>query len=209
LYRYKIACILYIYLQEKYNTLIQHFIDTKIGICTDFISSDLANKLSMHLQELHTNDWLSAAEIGQKAVQNKNLNIRKDKIFWIDRKHHHPVEDEFLDMIDDFIHYLNASCYAGICDYEFHYAWFDKGSFYKKHVDQFQKNNSRKYTFIIYLNKNWKLVDGGELKIYGVDGISTIAPTNAKSVFFQSSEIAHEVLLSNEIRMSITGWFKV
>ncbi|MEI6313001.1 MAG: 2OG-Fe(II) oxygenase [Bacteroidota bacterium] len=196
-------------MQEKFNTLIQHFIDTKIGICNNFIKTDLANKLGIHLQELYDNNLLLAAEIGKKADQNKNENIRKDKIFWIDRKHHHPVEDEFLDMIDEFILYLNSSCFAGIYDYEFHYAWFEKGSFYKKHLDQFQSNTSRKYSFIIYLNKHWKHLDGGELKIYDVDSISIITPTNAKSVFFESSEITHEVLLSNEIRMSITGWFKV
>ncbi len=197
------------HLQAKFNSLIEDFIDHKIGICNHFISADLANKLRLHLQELHDNDSLHQAEIGQQLVQQKNILIRKDKIFWIDRKHHHPVEDEFLDMIDALILYLNITCFAGILDYEFHYAWFDKGSFYKKHLDQFHANTSRKYSFIIYLNKHWKKQDGGELKIYDVDGISLIEPTNAKSVFFQSNEIPHEVLFSNEIRMSITGWFKV
>ena len=35
-----------------------------------------------------------------------------------------------------------------------------------------------------------------------------LSPTNGKIVFFKSSELAHEVLLSNQPRMSITGWLK-
>jgi Rps23 Pro-64 3,4-dihydroxylase Tpa1-like proline 4-hydroxylase len=51
---------------------------------------------------------------------------------------------------------LNATCYTGITDYEFHYTLYEKGSFYKKHFDQFRNNDSRQYSMIMYLNTNWQ-----------------------------------------------------
>ena len=62
---------------------------------------------------------------------------------------------------------------------------------------------------IMYLNAGWKKEDGGELCIYHPDCDQHIAPENGTTVFFKSSELAHEVLVTNKPRMSITGWLKV
>ena len=62
---------------------------------------------------------------------------------------------------------------------------------------------------VVYLNAGWKNGDGGELCIHHVDRLQHIAPVNRKAVFFLSQELEHEVLLTNEPRMSITGWLKV
>ena len=62
---------------------------------------------------------------------------------------------------------------------------------------------------IMYLNKNWKQEDGGELCIHHNDHLQNISPISGKAVFFKSSEMEHEVLVANKARMSITGWLKV
>jgi SM-20-related protein len=62
---------------------------------------------------------------------------------------------------------------------------------------------------IIYLNADWQEGDGGELCIHHSDSFQSIAPVNRKSVFFLSGELEHEVLVTHEPRMSITGWLKV
>ena len=48
-------------------------------------------------------------------------------------------------------------------------------------------------------------------KLNLVPQLATAHETSAdgKTVFFKSSELAHEVLLTNKARMSITGWLKV
>jgi len=56
----------------------------------------------------------------------------------LDRGHENEYENDFLDQIDDFIKYLNRSCFAGITSYEFHYSLYEIGSFYKRHLDQFK-----------------------------------------------------------------------
>ena len=40
------------------------------------------------------------------------------------------------------------------------------------------------------------------------DSLQTISPQNGKCVFFKSSELPHEVLMTNVPRLSITGWLK-
>ncbi len=111
--------------------------------------------------------------------------------------------------MDRFVLYLNETCYTGITGYEFHYARYGEGSFYKRHLDQFRNDGSRQYSMIMYLNADWQVADGGELCIYQ-DGLPrNISPEEGKSVFFRSSEMEHEVLLTHKARMSITGWLKV
>lgn len=61
---------------------------------------------------------------------------------------------------------------------------------------------------ISYLNADWETKDGGELQIYQTDNNQTISPTQGKTVFFKSNELEHEVLVTNERRMSVTGWLK-
>lgn len=130
-------------------------------------------------------------------------------IYWLDRSHNDQNENDFFDLMDEFVHHLNITCYTGITGYEFHYAMYEKGSFYKKHLDQFRNNESRQYSMIMYLNEDWTEGDGGELCIYPKDEASqNISPVNGKSVFFKSSELEHEVLVTNKTRLSITGWLK-
>jgi SM-20-related protein len=60
----------------------------------------------------------------------------------------------------------------------------------------------------MYLNEGWVDGDGGELSIHHEDNVQDISPLNGRSIFFKSNELAHEVLMTNKTRMSITGWLK-
>ena len=152
---------------------------------------------------------MKAAGTGNTAIVSLDKLVRSDVIYWLDRTHNNQHENDFFDVMDRFVLFLNATCYTGITGYEFHYTLYEKGSFYKTHIDQFHKHGSRAFSMVMYLNENWKFGDGGELCIHHNDKLEHISPMNGKSVFFNSSELAHEVLLTNEPRMSITGWLKV
>ncbi len=194
-------------MEDIFNNLVNAYLADKIGISENFLSVHLAKNLKDNLVQLDLDKKLLAAKTGNNALLNPL--IRSDKIFWLDRNHQNLAENAFLDIMDALVLYLNTSCYTGITSYEFHYSLYEKGSFYKKHLDQFTSNASRQYTMIFYLNTDWTLADGGELCVYLNDLPVNISPTNGKSVFFKSSELEHEVLVSNAQRMSITGWFKV
>ena len=75
-------------------------------------------------------------------------------------------------------------------------------------LDQFKNNSNRQYSMISYLNNNWQELDGGQLLIHQEDGNRSISPTQGKTVLFKSDELLHEVLVTNQRRMSVTGWLK-
>ncbi len=169
----------------------------------------LAAHLKENLLALFNNGQLQYANTGKGAGKLINSKVRGDSIYWLDREHNDPFENSFFDLVDAFVAYLNLTCYTGITGYEFHYTLYEKGSFYKKHLDQFTNNDSRKYSMIMYLNTGWLKADGGELCIHHAEGLQYIAPENGKTVFFKSAELMHEVLETTTNRLSITGWLKV
>lgn len=196
-------------LNETFETIINSFLENKVGLMDDFLNEDLSSHLIENLLLLLQEKQLKAAGIGNNSKLLNDKLIRGDVIYWLDRKHENIHENRFLDLIDEFVKYLNRTCYSGITGYEFHYALYEKGSFYKRHLDQFRDNQNRAFSMVMYLNNNWKTADGGELCIYHHDHSQIISPMNGKCVFFKSSELEHEVLLSHKARMSITGWLKI
>ena len=195
-------------MQTTFNDIVEDFISNKIGISANFLSIDLAKKLKGNLNDLLNHQKLKNAGIGNLVDFQNDKLIRNDSIYWLDRSHNNKFENEFLDLIDTFITFLNETCYTGITSYEFHYALFPIGSFYRKHIDQFKSDDSRQFSMIFYLNADWKIGDGGELNVFHESCTQSITPTNCKAVFFKSNELAHEVLETLVPRMSITGWLK-
>ncbi|KOP35767.1 proline hydroxylase [Flavobacterium sp. WLB] len=195
-------------MDDSFEDLIASYMENKIGISERFISDELSNNLKQNLIDLNAASLLLAAGIGNSEKLSFDGKIRNDAIYWLDKKHNNVFENEFFDKIDAFVPYLNESCFAGITGYEFHYSLYEKGDFYLKHLDQFKNNSSRKYSMISYLNSNWKESDGGELMIHQNNSEQKISPIQGKTVFFKSNELVHEVLVTQNTRMSITGWLK-
>jgi SM-20-related protein len=196
-------------LQEIFNELIDSYIESRVGISKGFLNSSLTSNLRENLIALYEGKQLTSAGTGDENHVVQNKEVRRDMIYWLDRKHDNRYENEFLDLMDQFVVHLNRTCYTGITGYEFHYALYEAGSFYKKHLDQFKNSDSRQYSMILYLNTEWSEDDGGELRIYHSDRFENIAPVDGKAVFFKSSEMEHEVLVTRNPRMSVTGWLRV
>ncbi|MBC7511237.1 MAG: 2OG-Fe(II) oxygenase [Ferruginibacter sp.] len=195
-------------MHQQFDLLINSFIDNNVGIADNFLSENLSGNLQQNIQQLLAEGQMKYAGIGNNLMADTAQQMRGDKIFWLDKKNNNVNEQEFLDKVEDFIDYLNNTCYTGINGYEFHYAVYEQGRAYKKHKDQFKTDNNRKYSLICYLNDDWVATDGGQLVIYQNDTAQTILPNAQKAVFFKSDEMEHEVLLAHRPRMSITGWLK-
>jgi SM-20-related protein len=196
-------------LSHTFDALIDSYIDQKVGVVPAFLTQQLAADLRENLLALFSKKQFHQAGIGNNAVQAHDQLIRKDQIYWLDRAHESASENAFFEVMDHFVLLLNQTCYTGITNYEFHYTMYEIGSFYKKHIDQFDNNKNRAFSMIIYLNPDWQLGDGGELCIHHADFLQTIAPLNQQCVFFKSDEMMHEVLRTNAARLSITGWLRV
>lgn len=193
---------------KKLKLLLTVLLPLKLVYQKIFLSKSLAKLLKNNIEQLNNDGRMLSAGIGNNSEKNQDKEIRSDKIFWLDKKNKIDNEKEFIDQIEDFIDYLNKTCFTNIKNYEFHYALYEVGSFYKMHKDQFNNDNGRKFSIISYLNEDWLENDGGQLLIYQSEKTQKILPNNQKAVFFQSDLIKHEVTLANRPRMSISGWLK-
>ena len=193
-------------MKTQFDILIDSYLENKVGIDASFLGLDLSNGLEQNIRDLQHDDFMIPAGIGNNTLKDHEQKLRGDKIYWMDKSHDNKFEQEFLHLVENFIEHLNRTCYTGINSYEFHYAVYEEGSFYKRHKDQFKNNSNRKFSLINYLNKNWLEEDGGQLNIFHTNEVQHISPDAQTAVFFKSDEIEHEVTLAKKERMSITGW---
>jgi SM-20-related protein len=195
-------------MNSQFDTLIDSYLNNNIGIDASFLNDALSNGLQENIRQLQRDEMMADAGIGNDETKDRQQKMRGDKIYWMDKTHKNIYEQEFLQLAEDFIGHLNMTCYTGINAYEFHYAVYEEGSFYRRHKDQFMNNNDRKFSLINYLNEDWLEEDGGQLLIYQNEVAQKILPQSQTAVFFKSGEMEHEVTKANRRRMSISGWLK-
>ena len=193
---------------EQNETLIDGLLNREFGVVADFIEPDLVAGLRANLFRNLEGGRMHPAGIGKHFNFTQNLKIRGDLICWIDNESEDPFEKAFINRVRGFVDYLNRTCYTGINDFEFHYACYEEGSFYKRHRDQFKTDHGRKFSLVTYLNEDWVESDEGNLIIYTDREETRILPVGGKSVFIRSDETEHEVLPANRMRISIAGWLK-
>jgi SM-20-related protein len=193
---------------NPFDTLIDSYLANKVGIDKDFLTQKLSRGLQQNIRQLQDDDTMNDAGIGNAELKDSNQKMRSDKICWLDKSNNNAFEQEFLELAEEFIAHLNSTCYTGINGYEFHYALYEEGSFYKRHIDQFRSDNKRKFSFINYLNEDWLDAYGGQLYLYQNEAVQKIQPESKTAVFFKSDEMEHEVVRCNRSRMSISGWLK-
>lgn len=146
------------------------------------------------------------AGIGKDHTGRIIESIRSDQIHWIDKSTAGAAILIYLNRIEEFIQYVNQNLYLSLKDYEVHFTIYPAGSFYKRHLDQFRRDDHRKLSVICYLNSNWREEDGGQLRLYLDDTTLDVLPSAGKLVCFRSDKIEHEVLPTQRERLSITGW---
>lgn len=196
--------------EEAFEDLIQGLLHQDFGICQGLLDETTIIGLRSNLLQYLENGEMHAAGVGQKFDFSKNAAVRGDLIKWIEADTTDPYEIILLDRVREFFLYLNRTCFTSINDFEFHYAFYEQGSFYKRHLDQFKNDRGRQFSLVFYINENWLEIDGGNLSIYR-EGRPTanIYPTAGTAVFFKSDRIEHEVHLSpTRYRLSIAGWLK-
>ncbi|MDX2245252.1 MAG: 2OG-Fe(II) oxygenase [Bacteroidia bacterium] len=192
---------------DPFEQLVDGLLAHNYGQVGDFLDPPLIVALRHHLLDRFERGKMHEAGIGNQALFQKNKAVRGDFISWIDETTANEDEQKFLRRVNDFVEYLNRTCYAGIRSIEFHYALYPEGSFYRRHKDQFRTDSGRKFSLITYLNEDWREADGGQLVLYG-ETEEKINPQAGRAVFFRADEIEHEVLEARRPRMSLTGWLK-
>lgn len=191
---------------DKLTLLADGLAQNGFAIINDFLTA--AEVLSILGQDDFKNGMLQFKKAGVGKSQEKQINeaIRGDYIQWIDKATAQPPVQAYLDKLTELISFVNQCLFLSLKDYEVHMTIYPAGSFYKRHLDQFKKDDHRKLSLICYLNENWKEEEGGQLRIYQQQKHFDILPVAGRLVCFRSDQLEHEVLPATRARLSLTGW---
>ena len=196
-------------LNPIYEKVIDDLLQQQYSVVDDFFSKQEVEDLRDSLLQKYDEDEFKKAAIGNQFNELIVKTIRGDFISWIDELEKNKAEAVFFDKIEHFTNYLNRTCYLGIQEREFHYALYPIGTFYKRHLDTFQNDDSRKLSIVCYLNEEyWQEAYGGELTIYKAEEAINVFPLKGRMVVFESQLLEHEVKPVKRERLSITGWLK-
>lgn len=180
-----------------------------LSIQPNAIPEPLAHALWAEVSGL-SSDWFHRAGIGRLDDHHLNRFNRTDRVCWIEGSSQ-PCR-AWLAYTEQLRTTLNRELFLGLFSYESHYAQYQVGDYYKRHLDAFQGEANRRVSTVLYLNPGWQPDDGGELVIYAdaADRVGTrVTPAFATLVCFLSERFPHEVLPAKRTRYSIAGWYRV
>lgn len=181
-------------------------------VVPNFLESADVAQLAAEARALRAAGELHRAGIGKGNEYSINDDIRGDFIAWIEETQASPAQLAYLARLESLRLHVNYALFLGLFDLEAQIAIYPPGAYYRKHVDQFQQENQRTLSCVLYLNQDWQPEDGGQLRLY-LDGeredrYQDIQPTGGTLAVFLSARFWHEVLPAKRDRLSITGWFR-
>lgn len=177
------------------------------------LSNDEGYHLRFECAAAYETGAFRKAAVGRGNSLQIREEIRSDEVMWIEPGATSAHQTTYLASLEVLRLALNQRFFLGLFDYEGHFAIYQKGAFYKAHLDRHAGTQDRIVTVILYLNNGWKKGDGGELKLWtspeGRDGpFQLIEPQMGTMVCFLAETFWHEVLPATQKRASITGWFR-
>jgi SM-20-related protein len=193
-------------MDSVFNTIADGLAEEGYAVADQFLSQQEVNAI-LDLDTFKNGlAEFKKAGIGKNQQLQINESIRGDYIQWLDKNTAPATVKVYLDRLNDLTLFLNQSLYLSLKDSEVHMTIYPAGSFYKRHLDQFKKDDHRKLSVICYLNHDWKEAHGGQLRIYLPNTSKDFLPIAGRLICFRSDQLEHEVLLANRERLSLTGW---
>lgn len=193
-------------MNELFDLVADGLADKSYAIIDNFLTSDEVDQI-LTLPHFNQHEQIfKKAGIGKNADLQINEAIRGDYILWLDKNTAPPAALVYLNRLNELVQHLNRSLFLSMKDYEVHMTVYPVGTYYKRHLDQFKKDDHRKLSVICYLNNNWKEEEGGQLRIYTENESLDVLPVAGRLVCFRSDVLEHEVLPATRQRLSLTGW---
>lgn len=174
----------------------------------NYFPPDLIAELLRDLEAQQDRGALTAAGVGRGAAFQVQSDIRNDQTLWLNGES--GAQNEYLRIMDALRMDLNRDLMLGLFEFEAHYARYDTGGFYQKHLDALKGQRNRVVSTVTYLTPGWRDADGGHLVLYAFDDreLTRILPSAGTLAIFMSEDIPHEVLPPARPRCSIAGWFR-
>lgn len=175
--------------------------------CPEWLSPREALDLLSVAKRFHEDGTFKRAGVGRGPESKIEESIRRDEIRWLERGQDRAIDIVF-DRLESLLEELNREFFLGLRNFEAHFARYDAGGFYERHVDRFRSDDSRVMSAVLYLNEDWSPDDGGQLTIYANPAAIEIAPRLGTLALFRSETTEHSVSKSHKIRWSLAVWFR-
>lgn len=162
------------------------------------------------LADRATSTPLSPAAMGRGGERRHSASRRGDGIAWLDASQ--SPDSQLIAAMENLLQGVNQRLFLGLFSVEAHYAHYPPGAAYEKHRDAFRSSSSRVLSLVLYLNRDWRREEGGQLRLYTTDGAAIseeIVPRWGRLVIFLSEAVPHEVLSASRDRYSIAAWFSI
>lgn len=221
------------------DSLLRELDSKNYVVVPNYIPDELVSALRNDVSHLRSSDRFNVAKIGQDSTNTLNEGIRVAETCFLGKGKLLDVEggdrgmearDRLYDVIEDLRKALSgnsaldrSSTTAPALDAslsELLYAYYPNGGFYRRHLDAVPQSVSvlRSYSLLLYLNRDWKDGDGGNLRIHLDSGGDArpegeeedyvdVVPEGGTLVLFRSDMVAHEVLDTVKERMAVVGWY--
>ncbi len=182
------------------------------AIVDNYLLPPMIAALRQQAIRLRETGIMHQASIGKDEANRIISEVRGDSIYWLDDAGQTPDQTDYLNTMQTLQEQLNRCFFLGLFEFECHFAVYDPGAVYLKHLDQFKGQQERQITAVLYLNDDWQQDDGGELRLYLNESENAafvdIAPLGGRLALFLSGRFYHEVLPAQRTRISLTGWFR-
>ena len=133
--------------EEPFSNLLTDLQTKGWSVQDNFFSTDFTQALMDEAESIQ-NAFMLQAGIGRKQDHQIVLDARRDYIQWIDPDK--PIRIDFLKMMADLRVALNRRLFLGLFDYEAHFARYEEGAFYEKHIDAFKGESNRILSTVLY-----------------------------------------------------------
>lgn len=196
---------------SRYDEIYQSLEKQGWAISDSVIPMSWQITLLMQGWQLWEDGHFHMAGIGRGANDARRPDIRGDTIYWI-RPKSPEASHPFFGWMTEFREDLSKRYHLGLRSQEFHFARYDSGAGYQKHIDQHRGSDHRKVSIVLYLNPGWDAANGGELCLYNPydpdTEIARFAPLAGRLAVFVSGVMPHQVLPALATRWSLTGWLR-
>jgi SM-20-related protein len=174
----------------------------------DFLPPEAIAALRAEAGQLWQEDNFRIAGVGRSGGYALRPDIRGDHIRWLDEQSLTHAQKVYWEVMEELRQELNRELFLSLATFESHFAIYPPDAFYQKHLDRFSNADERVISCTLYLNENWPVESGGQLRLYLPDGSFEVFPVAGTCVLFRSDLFFHEVLPATETRFSLTGWFR-
>lgn len=191
------------------ESISDQILNNDLAVVDDVLGVGVLDALRIEALEEYAMGEFQQAHIGKGIAKQRMVEIRSDKVLWLDRGEATEAQLAYWQLMDGLRAELGNFFRIHLERTELHFAVYPPGAFYAPHLDQFRDHSNRVFSVITYLNPDWQPGHGGELRVHHDDGsFHDIAPLHGRLVCFRSDKVLHEVMEAVKVRVSLTGWMR-